>query len=113
MALPAILAAPALLGSLATALTTWVALALPGIVLTVLVALGVGLVTLTGAEYAVTQITAFISTAYTGLPSLTLSLLQISGITTGINMVIAAHAASLAVGAATGALTRIRLGGNA
>jgi hypothetical protein len=74
-----------------------------------LTALGIGIVTYTGADFAVSQALAYFESQFSGLPSAVIQILYILGFHQGMSMVFAAWAASVAIQVAMGAFTRFRV----
>jgi hypothetical protein len=81
----------------------------PALVVKVLVALGIGFVTFQGADVLVTIAEAQILANFNGLPANMLAVAQMAGFADGLQMVLAAYAAQIAVIVATGALTRVKV----
>lgn len=98
MAIPAIVAGSAL------------ALAVP-LVVKVLVALGIGFVTYTGADFALTEGQTWLNTQVGSLPSNMYNVLMLMGLDEGMKILFAAFAVNISIKATVGAFTRVKIGG--
>lgn len=76
------------------------------LVVKVLSALGIGIVTYTGMEYALSSGVSFFETQFSGLPATAVQILYMLGFHQGISMLFAAYSASIAIKVAMGAFTR-------
>ena len=88
--------------------TLLVSLAGP-LLLQALVALGVGVVTVTGIDLAVNQAMSWCSSAASGLPSDILNVLALAGVFQGMSYVGGAFAARIAMAGVAGAFKRFFL----
>lgn len=79
------------------------------LVVSVLLALGVGVVTYTGMDFAVTSAQSYILGSYNNMPSAAILIMNKAGILQGLNIFFAAWTSSIAIRVAMGVFTRIKL----
>lgn len=79
-------------------------------VVSVLLALGVGIVTYTGMDIAITEAETYIMSSYNTMPAAAVLIMNKAGILQGLNIFFAAWTASISIRVAMGAFTKIRLG---
>lgn len=80
------------------------------IVFKVLVALGIGFVTYSGVTLGIDQISAFVESQFTGLPSYILQLIALMKVDIAISMLLAAYSAKLALQSVNGSISRFSAG---
>ena len=97
---------PLFLANFLGGVATWLTLSIPGLVARVLLALGLGVVTITGVDLAASELNNYLSTVTSGLTADVLALLNLAGFDVAINMMIAAWGTYASLLAITGALTR-------
>jgi hypothetical protein len=103
------MAAPLVLGPVLAALATWFATALPGLIFRTLALLGVGIVTYTGFSALSTQLGGFFTSQLGAFPSSMLSIMNLAGFDTGLNMLLAGVATFFTIKATMGAFKRLRI----
>jgi hypothetical protein len=81
-------------------------LAIP-VVKRVMIALGIAIVSFTGGDLVMDQLTTWIMNRYDGLPVTMLEILNILGLQTGITMLLTAMAVSLSIKAIKGSFTNL------
>jgi succinate dehydrogenase hydrophobic anchor subunit len=97
-----------LIGAAISGLVTWIAMAIPGIVVRVLAVLGISFVTFSGLDVATSQLDTFFATQLGQFPSDMLAILNLAGVGTGLNMLLAGVSAFFTVKAAVGAFSMFR-----
>lgn len=84
---------------------TFIAVAVP-LVVKILIALGIGIVTYTGAGYAVDSAEVFLNSQLTGMPADAYAILAMAGLDVGIKIIFAAAAANISIKTAMGVFKR-------
>lgn len=79
------------------------------LVVRVLLALGIGAVTYTGADFLVTEAETYVLNSFTGIGGKVYTVLSMAGIDQGIRIVFAAAGAYIAIKVAMGAFTKITM----
>lgn len=100
MPLPAIVA-----GGLWVSLQAWLFTVAPALVTRVLIALGIGLFTYTGADFVVTEAETYVLGQLGSVPNKAYAILSMSGIDQGVRIVFAAAAAYISIRVAMGAMS--------
>lgn len=95
-------------GGFWVAFNTWLFTVAPALVTKVLIALGIGMVTYTGADYLVTNAETYILAQLGGVPAKAYAVLKIAGIDEGIRMVFAAASAYITIRTTMGAFSAYR-----
>ena len=95
---------------IAVAIWTWLAAAIPPLIINILVAMGVGFITYSGADLAIDAVGTYVQNQMSGLPGYMLQLIGKLQMDTAISMILAAYAARFAVQAVNGALSRVSFG---
>lgn len=94
----------------ATAIWTFIVTTVPFIVIKLLVALGIGFISYSGADLAIDAVLTFVQNQFASLPAYMLQLIGILHMDTAISMILAAYAARFAVQVVNGSLTRMSFG---
>ena len=76
------------------------------LVIRVLAGLGIGLVTFTGADFALTEIQSFFTSQIGGMPSDMVEVMYLAGFDTGIAIIFAAWSAYITILVTLGAFTK-------
>lgn len=84
------------------------AISLP-MVINVLVGLGIGFVTYTGADYAISSAQTWLNSQVGSLPADMSNILFLAGLDEGIKIIIAAWGAHIGIKVAMGAFTKMRI----
>lgn len=79
------------------------------LVVKILTGLGIGMITYTGADFALTEAESYILANYNAMPVDALAIMNKAGILQGLNIFFAAWAASIAIQVATGAFTKLKV----
>lgn len=85
------------------------AISLP-MVIQVLIGLGIGIVTYTGADYAISTGQTWMNSQIGGLPADMSGILMLAGLDEGIKIIFAAWGAHIGIKVAMGAFTKFRIG---
>ena len=80
-----------------------------GIAAKVLLGLGIGFVTYTGADFAIGEFEDWLDVRYAGMAANTLAMAKIAGFTTGFAMVLSAFGVYIGIKVATGAFSKLSI----
>lgn len=85
----------------------WLASVIGPLIARALLALGMGVVTYTGATVAVDQALAYVQTSWSGMPAAVVGILALAGFDKFITIVLSAYASALALKAASGSMKKL------
>lgn len=94
----------------AATIWTFLAATIPFLIVKILVGLGIGFITYTGAGLAIDEVATYVQSQMSGLPGYMLQLIGMLQMDTAISMILAAYAARIAVQAVSGSITRLSMG---